>query len=67
MTGDPDRQSDEPYRVEQIDGPAGPMWRLTGPGLDHAKPYPHPEVREKLSELATVMNFAWNEGRRRGQ
>jgi hypothetical protein len=50
-----------PYRVEQFDGPAGPRWRLTGPGLADAKGHPHPEVRERLEDLAAVMNFAWQE------
>lgn len=52
-----------PYRVEQTPGPDGnPRWRLTGPGLGPTKAYPWAEVRDKLDELAALMNFAWRQG-----
>ncbi|MDB5296829.1 MAG: hypothetical protein JWO31_2812 [Phycisphaerales bacterium] len=52
---------DGPYRVEKLDTADGPAWRLAGPGLHDAKAYPHPEFRDKLGELARVMNFAWRQ------
>lgn len=52
-----------PYCVEQIDAEAGPTWRLCGPGLRDAKAYPYNEFRDKLAELAQVMNFAWHQCR----
>ena len=48
-----------PYRVERIQTPDGPAWRLAGPGLDDAKAYPWEEFREKLAEMAHLMNFAY--------
>jgi hypothetical protein len=48
-----------PYRVERVETDDGPAWRLTGPGLDHAKLYAWEEVREKLTEMAHLMNFAY--------
>jgi hypothetical protein len=56
-----------PYHVKRIDTSQGPRWRLAGPGQDGAEPaksYPWDEVREKLAELAELMNFAWTESRR---
>ncbi len=52
---------DQPYRVERIQTPGGPAWRLVGPGLEDPKAYPWAEFREKLEELARVMNFAWRQ------
>lgn len=52
-----------PYRVEQIDADDGPRWRLAGPGLRDARAYPYGEFRDKLAELARVMNFAWHQCR----
>ena len=52
-----------PYRVEQLDAEAGPTWRLSGPSLRDAKAYPYGEFRDKLAELAQVMNFAWHQCR----
>ena len=52
-----------PYRVEQIETGSGPRWRLAGPGLTGARAYPWIEFRDKLEELAAVMNFAWAVGR----
>jgi hypothetical protein len=48
-----------PYRVERVDTPEGPRWRLTGPGLPDTKTYPWEEFRDKLNEMAELMNFAW--------
>ena len=48
-----------PYRVERIQTCDGPAWRLAGPGLDDAKAYPWEEFREKLAEMAHLMNFAY--------
>ena len=48
-----------PYRVERVESPKGPAWRLAGPGLEDGKAYPYDEVREKLEEIARLMNFAW--------
>jgi hypothetical protein len=62
MTSPPAHPAD-PYGVEQIDTDAGPAWRLAGPGLADTKAYPWAEVREKLAELAAVMNFAWRQAR----
>ena len=53
-----------PYRVERVDSAGGPAWRLTGPGLDDAKAYPWEEFREKLQEMAELMNFAYARGLR---
>jgi len=50
-----------PYHVERIEGPKGPAWRLVGPGMEDQKAYPWDEVREKLDNLAKVMNFAWRQ------
>ena len=58
-----DPRSTGPYRVEQLDSDAGPTWRLCGPGLSDAKAYPYGEFRDKLAELAQVMNFAWHQCR----
>ena len=58
-------ESDGPYRVERVEGPRGPAWRITGPGMEDGKTYPWEEVREKLEELAKVMNFAWRQCERR--
>jgi hypothetical protein len=53
-----------PYHVEQVGGDdGGPRWRLAGPGLGETKAYPWAEVRDKLDELAALMNFAWARGR----
>jgi hypothetical protein len=52
-----------PYQVERIVTSKGPAYRLTGPGLDQTKPYQDEEFREKLDELAKLMNFAWNQSR----
>lgn len=61
MSTPPVKPAIGPYRVEQFDGPAGPRWRLTGPGLNDSKGHPWQEVRERLEDLAAVMNFAWSE------
>jgi hypothetical protein len=50
-----------PYHVERLDTPQGPRWRLAGPGLDGSKSYPWEEIREKLTEMAALMNFAWGQ------
>lgn len=51
-----------PYHVERIEGPGGPRWRLSGPGLDGStKAYPWDEVRDKLAQMAELMNFAWRQ------
>jgi hypothetical protein len=52
---------DQPYRVERIQTASGPAWRLVGPGLEDPKAYPWAEFRDKLEELARVMNFAWRQ------
>jgi len=62
-----DPTQDGPYRVERVDTPDGPAWRLVGPGLDHAKLYAWEEVREKLTEMAHLMNFAYAQGRKHPQ
>ena len=57
-----------PYHVERIEAPGGPRWRLSGPGLDGTtKTYPWDEVRDKLAQMAELMNFAWRqcEGRQK--
>jgi hypothetical protein len=53
-----------PYRVDRIDTPHGPRWRLSGPGLEATKAYPWEEFREKLNEMAELMNFAWAQAMR---
>jgi hypothetical protein len=50
-----------PYHVERLQTPRGPRWRLAGPGLDDSKSYPWEEVGEKLTEMAALMNFAWQQ------
>lgn len=50
-----------PYHVEQVQSPTGPRWRLRGPGLDGTKTYPWDEFREKLGQMADLMNFAWRQ------
>jgi hypothetical protein len=50
-----------PYRVEREETPQGPRWRLAGPGLDGVKSYEWEEAREKLREMAELMNFAWRQ------
>jgi hypothetical protein len=52
-----------PYRVERVETADGPRWRLTGPGLGGTKAYPWEEFREKLREMADLMNFAWRQAR----
>lgn len=54
-----------PYRVERLDGRDGPRWRLVGPGLPDTKTYPWEEFREKLNEMAELMNFAWEQAEAR--
>ena len=56
-----------PYQVERIDTPDGPRWRLSGPGLEATKAYPWEEFREKLNEMAALMNFAWAQAMREGR
>ena len=53
--------SNGPYHVEQVDSPDGPCWRLSGPGLGLSKGYPWEEAKEKLGEMAKLMNFAWQQ------
>ena len=60
-------ESAGPYYVEQVDTPQGPAWRLAGPGLDATRAYPWAEAREKLAELAEMMNFAWRQSEGRPQ
>jgi len=55
-----------PYRVERVATPDGPRWRLSGPGLEATKAYPWEEFREKLNEMAELMNFAWGQAMRVG-
>ena len=52
-----------PYRVERVETADGPRWRLTGPGLAGTKAYPWDEFREKLGEMADLMNFAWRQAK----
>jgi hypothetical protein len=52
-----------PYRVERIETADGPRWRLSGPGLVDTKAYPWEEFREKLGQMADLMNFAWRQSR----
>ena len=61
MATTPPSRNAGPYRVEQLDADSGPAWRLSGPGLQDAKAYPYGEFRDKLAELAQVMNFAWHQ------
>jgi hypothetical protein len=62
----PAPQPTGPYRVERVDTPQGPRWRLAGPGLNETKTYPWDEFREKLHEMAELMNFAWHQASTRG-
>lgn len=50
-----------PYRVERVETPQGPAWRLVGPGLSETKAYPWEEFRDKLAQMASLMNFAWHQ------
>ena len=50
-----------PYRVERVEEPRGPAWRIVGPGMEQGKTYPWEGVREKLEGIAEVMNFAWRQ------
>jgi len=50
-----------PYRVERIETAQGPRWRLAGPRLEGVKSYEWEEAREKLREMAELMNFAWRQ------
>ena len=50
-----------PYRVERVETADGPRWRLAGPGLEGTKAYPWEEFRDKLQEMAELMNFAWGQ------
>ena len=45
-----------PYRVERVETPQGACCRLAGPGLEGGKAYPWEEVREKLQEMAELMD-----------
>jgi|GEM_PF-5948698 len=56
-----------PYKVERVETPQGPHWRLAGPGLPPAKAYPYEEFRDKLKEIAQLMNFAYELGRAEGK
>lgn len=56
--------SPSPYRVERVQTPDGPLWRLIGPGLEETKGYPWEEFGEKLQEMAELMNFAWNQAQK---
>jgi hypothetical protein len=62
-TPQPATSSDGPYRVERVATADGPRWRLSGPGLEGTKAYPWEDVREKLHEMAELMNFAWRQAR----
>jgi hypothetical protein len=57
----PAARNEGPYRVERLETPEGPQWRLSGPGLEGTKSYPWEEFREKLHEMAELMNFAWHQ------
>ena len=59
----PPAPSPGPYRVERVETADGPRWRLSGPGLEGTKAYPWEEFREKLNEMAELMNFAWRQSR----
>ncbi|HYE19963.1 MAG TPA: hypothetical protein VEA69_16050 [Tepidisphaeraceae bacterium] len=52
-----------PYRVDRVETPQGPHWRLAGPGLPPSKAYHGDEFRDKLAEIAHLMNFAYDQGR----
>jgi hypothetical protein len=67
MASSPPPSTPGPYRVERVDTPDGPRWRLSGPGLEATKAYPREEFREKLNEMAELMNFAWGQATREGQ
>jgi hypothetical protein len=47
--------------VERLETPDGPRWRLIGPGLPDTKTYPSEEFRDRLNEMAELMNFAWEQ------
>lgn len=51
-----------PYFVKRVETPNGPAWRLCGPGLDRTRAYPWDEFRDKLDDVARLMNFAWRQG-----
>ena len=59
--------TDGPYKVERVETPQGPHWRLAGPGLPPAKAYPYEEFRDKLKEIAQLMNFAYELGKVEGR
>ncbi|HSI34504.1 MAG: hypothetical protein ACAI43_06460 [Phycisphaerae bacterium] len=52
-----------PYFVERVETPQGPHWRLAGPGLPPSKVYAGEEFRDKLAEIAHLMNFAYDQAR----
>lgn len=56
-----------PYRVEEVQTPQGLCWRLVGPGLDNTRAYPWAEAKQRLAELADMMNFAWRQSEGRPQ
>ena len=64
MAASPLPSTPGPYKVERIDTAEGPRWRLSGPGLESTKAYPWEEFREKLNEMAELMNFAWAQAMR---
>jgi len=52
------------YKVNKtVDSPSG-GYRLEGPGLHMERVYHGDEVRERLENLADLMNFAFEQGRR---
>ena len=51
--------------MERLETADGPRWRLVGPGLPDTKTYPWEEFRDKLNEMAELMNFAWEQAEMR--
>jgi hypothetical protein len=52
------------YRVRKVEQPWGSGYRLDGPGLQMERALRDEESRERLEDIANLMNFAFEQGRR---
>ena len=52
------------YKVSRIQAPWGDGYRLDGPGLQMDRPFRSEESRERLEDIANLMNFAFEQGRK---
>jgi hypothetical protein len=52
------------YRVTTLQDPQGNWYRLDGPGLQMQRLFRGDDYREQLQDMAELMNFSFEQGRR---